>query len=89
MRWKHLNSIKDYISVVLALTVYFTSIRATRHYEEEHAKDVPWHTVIQIILTTKNPRKKGDVYEIETATHYVLFTIEKGTLSVINAKVKR
>jgi hypothetical protein len=56
---------------------------------EEHQEDVPWDEVVEIILTTKNPRKKEDVFEIETEQYYVLFKIEEKTLYVINAKRKR
>jgi len=39
--------------------------KPTNHYIEEHEKEVPWNKVVKIILTTKNPRKKGDKFEIE------------------------
>ena len=66
--------------------VYFTSIKPTYHYLEYHAKNVPWDKVVEIILTTKNPKKKGDKFEIEKEGYYILFKIEKNTLYVINAK---
>jgi len=66
--------------------VYFTSIRPTKHYLEEHQKDVPWEKVVEIIFSTKNPRKKGEVFEIEKEGCYILFKIEKHILYVINAK---
>jgi len=66
--------------------VYFTQICPTEHYQNEHEKDVPWHEVIEIILSTKNPRKKGDNFEIEKNNYYVLFRIENNILYVINAK---
>jgi len=66
--------------------VYFTEIQPTTHYLEEHAKDVPWHIVIEIILTTKNPRKKGNKFEIEKEGYYILFRIKDNILYVINAK---
>ncbi len=47
--------------------VYFTEIQPTTHYLEEHAKDVPWHIVIEIILTTKNPRKKDNILYVINA----------------------
>lgn len=68
--------------------VYFKEIRKTRHYSENHEHDVQWDKVVEIIFTTKNPRKKGEVFEIEDGNHYVLFKIEKSTLFVINAKRK-
>ena len=52
----------------------------------EHAKDVPWHVVAELILQTKNPRKKGDKFEIKRDGYYLLFQIKDGTLYVINAK---
>jgi IS5 family transposase len=69
--------------------VYFTDIRPTRHYLEEHEHTVPWHEVIEIILTTKHPRKKKDVFEIKKNNYYVVFTIKKTVLYVINAKQQR
>ena len=53
--------------------VYFTDIQPTNHYLEEHEKDVPWDKVVEIIFSTKNPRKKGDKFEIEKESYYLLF----------------
>lgn len=66
--------------------VYFTDIQPTKHYLEEHEKDVPWDKVIEIIFTTKNPRKNRDKFEIEKDGYYILFKIENNVLYVINAK---
>jgi len=66
--------------------VYFTEIRPTNHYFDEHEKEIPWDKVVEIILTTKNPRKKGDKFEIEKDGYYVLFEIKENILYVINAK---
>jgi hypothetical protein len=65
---------------------YFHSIRKTQHYREHHEHEVPWHTVVELIFATKNPRKKGDAFEIERNGLYVVFSIQDGVLSVINAK---
>jgi IS5 family transposase len=72
-----------YISVVWIL---FKSIKPTRHYLEEHSKEVPWHKVIEIILTAKNPRLKNGKYEIEKNGYYVLFEVKNKILYIINAK---
>ena len=66
--------------------VYFTSIKPTQHYLDYHAKNVPWDKVVEIILTTKNPRKNGNKFEIEREGYYILFKIESNTLYVINTK---
>jgi len=66
--------------------VYFTKILPTDHYLDEHAGEVPWHKVVELILTTKNPRKKEDLFEIEKDGYYILFRIEGNDLYVINAK---
>ena len=66
--------------------VYFIEILPTKHYLDEHQKDVPWDKVIEIIFSTKNPRKKGDKFEIEKQDYYILFKIENKVLYVINAK---
>jgi hypothetical protein len=66
--------------------VYFTAIEPTNHYLEEHSKDVPWDEVVNLILSTKNPRKKGNNFEIEKNGYYILFKVENNILWVINAK---
>ena len=68
--------------------ILFKSIKPTRHHIEEHAKEVPWHKAVEIILTTKNPRLKDGKYEIEKDRYYVLFEIKNKILYVINAKKK-
>ena len=52
----------------------------------EHTSEVPWLEVIKLLLTTKNPRKKGNKFEIEKEGYYVLFEIKNQVLYVINAK---
>jgi hypothetical protein len=66
----------------------FTNIQPTEHYLNEHQKDIPWDDVIEIILCTKNPRKKEGKFEIEMNKYYILFRIENNTIFVINAKRK-
>ncbi|OGM01818.1 hypothetical protein A3K72_03390 [Candidatus Woesearchaeota archaeon RBG_13_36_6] len=66
--------------------VYFTDIQPTEHYLKEHEKDVTWDKVVEIIFTTKDPRKKGNRFEIEKHGYYVLFEIKNKVLYVINAK---
>lgn len=66
--------------------VYFEEIEPTDHYLEEHEKDVPWDKIVEIIFSTKNPRKKGNNYEIEKDGYYLLFEIKNNILYVINAK---
>ncbi|MEK6889100.1 MAG: hypothetical protein AABW80_03250 [Nanoarchaeota archaeon] len=69
--------------------VYFKNIRKTFHYIAHHEKSFPWSKVIEIILTTKNMKKKEDNLEIETSNHYLLCKLEGDTLWVINAKYKK
>lgn len=66
--------------------VYFEEIQPTEHYLENHESDVPWDRVVEIIFATKNPRKKGDKFEIETENYYLLFEVKEKILYVINAK---
>ena len=66
--------------------VYLIDIQPTEHYFEEHEGDVPWDKVVEIIFSTKNPRKKGDNYEIEKDGYYILFEIKDNILYVVNAK---
>lgn len=66
--------------------VYFIDIEPTDHYLKEHIKDVPWDKVVEIIFSTKNPRKKGNKFEIEKDGYYILFEIKNKILYVINAK---
>ena len=66
--------------------VFFTDVKKTEHYSKFHEKDVSWDTVVSIIFSVKNPRKKGAKYEIEQNGFYILFEIKNNTLYVINAK---
>lgn len=66
--------------------VYFTEIQPSDHYTEKHEQYVPWDKVIEIIFSTKNPRKKGNKFEIEKEGYYILFKIKDNILYVINAK---
>ncbi|MFH1072577.1 MAG: hypothetical protein V1743_04070 [Nanoarchaeota archaeon] len=66
--------------------VFFTRIEPTQHYRKEHEKNVPFDKVVEIIFSTKNPRKKGDKFEIEKDGYYILFEIKDNVLYVINAK---
>ncbi len=68
--------------------VYFKKILPTVHYLREHEREVPWEKVVEIILTTKDPRKNNDLFEIDTNEFYVVFSIKEGVLYVINAKRK-
>jgi hypothetical protein len=68
--------------------VGFKSIRKTFHYIIHHEKSFPWSEVIEIIMTTKNIRKKGNRLEIETPEYYILCELENKVLWVINAKYK-
>ena len=70
--------------------VYFTSIKKTEHYIKEHEHDIPWNEVIEIIFkSSKNIKKKGNKYEIETGQYYVLMELKNKVLYVINAKRRR
>ena len=67
--------------------VYFTAIKKTEHYEENHEMDVPWSEVVEIIFkSSKAMRKKGNKYEIETDKYYILMDLKSTVLYVINAK---
>lgn len=66
--------------------VYFKEIKSTEHYKNEHEREVPFDKVIELILSTKNPRKKDNKFEIEKEGYYILFEIKDNTLYVINAK---
>ncbi len=69
--------------------VYFTGIKKTEHYIEDHEKQVPFFEVIKIInRNSKNIRKKDNKFEIETNKYYVLFEIIDNTAYIINAKRK-
>ena len=68
---------------------YFTDIKPSEHYLDNHAQDVLWNKVIEIIFRTKNPRKKGTKFEIENGDYYLLFEIKDDVLYVINAKKTR
>ena len=70
--------------------VYFTAIKKTIHYEENHEQDIPWSEVIEIIFkSSKNIKKKDDKYKIETDEYYILMELKNKVLYVINAKRRR
>jgi len=70
--------------------VYFTAIKKTEHYKENHELDVPWSEVVEVIFkSSKNIKKKGDKYEIETERYYILMELKSNVLYVINAKRRR
>ena len=66
--------------------VYFTKIMPTDHYLKEHQKNVPWDKVVEVILFTKNPKKKYGKFEIKKEGYYIIFKIENNIVYVINAK---
>ncbi|MFH1649175.1 MAG: hypothetical protein ABIA93_01355 [Candidatus Woesearchaeota archaeon] len=66
--------------------VHFTHIKPSEHYLREHSREVPWSEAVKAILSTKNPRKKGDTYEIRTESLYLVFALKNDTLVLINAK---
>jgi len=66
--------------------MYFRSIRKTKHYKEYHEKHFPWSKVIEILLTAKNKRKKGNKIEIKSKDCYLLCQLKNNILWVINAK---
>ena len=67
--------------------VYFTEIKKTKHYVEEHEQNVPWSEVVEVIFqSSKNIRKKEGKYEIETDKYYILMELKNKVLYVINAK---
>lgn len=66
--------------------MHYRSIRKTEHYKTHHEKHFPWSKVIEIILTTKIKRRKGDEIQIKTKNHYILCQLKDDILWVINAK---
>ena len=87
MQKKGLYSINDFTFVVFAL--YFKSIEKTRHYQEFHEREVPWSEVVEVILTSKEKRRKGSKITIINEKYYILLELKKGKLSVINAKRRK
>jgi hypothetical protein len=67
---------------------YFTSVQPTQHYLKYHLKDIPPEEVTKILLETKNPRKNGDIYQIETDKYFIVFAIKNAVAYIINAKRK-
>ena len=69
--------------------VHFKSIKKSLHYVIYHEKQFPWSKVVEIILSTKNVRRKEDKLEIETSRYHILCKLENKALWVINAKWKK
>ena len=68
--------------------MYFTKIVKTSHYIRFHEKSFPWSEVVELVLTNKNRRKRGDKMQIETDRYYILGQIVNHRLEIINAKWK-
>ena len=67
--------------------VYFRKIKKTKHYIEEHEKEVPWYKVVETIFkSSKNMRRKRGSVKIKSGKYYILCKIENEVLWVINAK---
>lgn len=66
--------------------VYFKEIWPTDHYIQNHQRDLLWDDAVLAIIITKNPRKKGNKFEIKTKYHYILFEVRDKIAYVINAK---
>ena len=61
LKYEDLDSLKDYNFIVSkdrGKRMFFKEIRKTEHYKTYHEKAVPWSRIVEIILTTKNKRKK-------------------------------
>ena len=57
--------------------VYFTDVRKTEHYIENHEKQIPIFEVISVIRNnSKNIKKKDEKLEIENKDYYILFEIK-------------
>jgi hypothetical protein len=63
----------------------FKEIKPTKHYLEYHS-NIPWYEVVEIILTSKQRRKKGDKIVIKKDDYYILCELKNRILWVINAK---
>lgn len=63
----------------------FKEIKPTRHYIEHHS-NIPWYKVVEIILTSKDRRKKGDKIAVKQGNRYILCELKNNILWVINAK---
>ena len=44
--------------------VYFTDIKKTKHYEEEHEQNVPWSEVVDVIFKSDKNQRFLDVLKI-------------------------
>ena len=63
--------------------------RLSKHHVDHHGNEMQWSNIVEIILTTKNKRKKGQDIEIETDRYYLLCELKDNVLWVINAKVTK
>jgi len=68
--------------------VYFKEIKKTEHYKREHEKDVPWSKVVEVIITSKQKKKREDKIEIYNEKYYILCELKDQILYVINAKLR-
>ena len=66
--------------------VYFTKIKSTKHYRLEHSKEMSWTELVDVLYKIKNPRRKGRTFIINEQGYYVVFSMRKTVIYVINAK---
>ncbi len=69
--------------------VYFTGIRKTQHYIDQHEKQVSMLEVTKVIFSSqKQIRKIGNKLVINNDSYYILFEVKNNMVYVINAKRK-
>ena len=69
--------------------VYFTDVRKTQHYIENHESQVSMQEITKVIFQSqKQIRKKDSKLEIDNESYYILFEIKDNIAYVINAKRK-
>ena len=69
--------------------VYFTDVKKTEHYIENHEMQISLFEVTKVIFNSqKKIRKKGENLEINDNNYYILFEIKDNTAYIINAKRK-
>ncbi|MBW2969463.1 hypothetical protein KY314_05125, partial [Candidatus Woesearchaeota archaeon] len=66
--------------------LYIKCVKSTKHYRQNHLKDVPWNKVLELVSSTKNPRRYGNKFEIKKQGYYILFELKHKIAFIINAK---
>jgi hypothetical protein len=66
--------------------VYFTQIEKTEHYKQDHAEEVPWDKVQEILANPDQIKTRGNILFFYLGDYYLICKIEENVLRVLDAR---